>query len=217
MERAPGSPTVVGVLALQGASGLHVEVLEGLGAVAVEVRTPADLDLVDALIIPGGESTTISKLLDLNGLFEPVQHRLAHGMAALGTCAGMILLAASILDGRDDQRSFDAIDIDVRRNAFGRQIDSFEADLPVQGLDRPLHAVFIRAPLVERVGAGVEVLARVDGRAVCCRQGAVMVSSFHPELSADTRIHRMFLSSVGAAAKTEADRSHSRTEVREGN
>ena len=217
VERAPGSPTVVGVLALQGASGLHVEVLEGLGAVAVEVRTPADLDLVDALIIPGGESTTISKLLDLNGLFEPVQHRLAHGMAALGTCAGMILLAASILDGRDDQRSFDAIDIDVRRNAFGRQIDSFEADLPVQGLDRPLHAVFIRAPLVERVGAGVEVLARVDGRAVCCRQGAVMVSSFHPELSADTRIHRMFLASVSAATDTEVDRSDSRTEVREGN
>jgi 5'-phosphate synthase pdxT subunit len=111
----------------------------------------------------------------------------------------MILLASAILDGRDDQRSFGAIDIDVRRNAFGRQIDSFEADLPVRGLDRPLHAVFIRAPLVERVGPGVEVLATVDGRVVCCRQGPVMVSSFHPELSTDTRLHELFLASVEVA------------------
>ncbi len=212
VERSSGAP-VIGILALQGASGLHFEVLEGLGAMAAEVRTPADLDGVDALVIPGGESTTISKLLELNGLFEPLRQRLADGLPALGTCAGMILLAEAILDGRDDQRSFGAIDIDVRRNAFGRQIDSFEADLAVRGLDGPLHAVFIRAPLVERVGDGVEVLATVDDRAVCCRQGPVMVSSFHPELSTDTRLHELFLASVGAVAATRTYRS----EMREGN
>ncbi|HEY5155765.1 MAG TPA: pyridoxal 5'-phosphate synthase glutaminase subunit PdxT [Acidimicrobiales bacterium] len=190
---------VIGVLALQGASGLHLEVLQGLGVAAAEVRTPAELAEVDALVIPGGESTTISKLLDLNGLFGPIRERLDAGMPALGTCAGMILLASAILDGRDDQRCFGAIDIDVRRNAFGRQVDSFEADLPVEVLDRPLHAVFIRAPLVERVGDGVEVLATVDGRAVWCRQGAVMVSSFHPELWSDARLHELFLASVQAA------------------
>ena len=117
-------------------------------------------------------------------------------MPALGTCAGMILLAEAIIDGRSDQRPLAAIDIDVRRNAFGRQIDSFEADLPITGLDEPLHAVFIRAPLVERVGASVEVLATVDGRPVCCRQGAVMVSSFHPELSDDARLHELFVRRV---------------------
>jgi 5'-phosphate synthase pdxT subunit len=206
MGASPLAP-LVGVLALQGASGLHLDVLRGLGVRAVEVRTPAELVEVDALVIPGGESTTISKLLDLNGLFDPLQRRLAEGLPALGTCAGMILLAATILDGRDDQRPLGAIDIDVRRNAFGRQIDSFEADLPLQGLDAPLHAVFIRAPLVERVGVGVEVLATVDDRAVCCRQGAVMVSSFHPELSSDTRLHKLFLTSVRAVAATGTERS----------
>ena len=195
----PASPTtspVVGVLALQGASGLHVEMLQRIGVEARTVRTAAELDAVDALVIPGGESTTISKLLDANELFEPLRERLDSGMPALGTCAGMILLADAIIDGRADQRPLAAIDIDVRRNAFGRQIDSFEADLPVTGLDHPLHAVFIRAPLVERVGAGVDVLASVDGRPVCCREGAVMVSSFHPELSDDPRLHELFLSHV---------------------
>jgi 5'-phosphate synthase pdxT subunit len=187
------NPLVVGVLALQGASDLHVQMLARLGVEARRVRTEAELDSVDALVIPGGESTTISKLLDANELFEPLRRRLDSGMPALGTCAGMILLADAIIDGRADQRPLAAIDIDVRRNAFGRQIDSFEADLPVGGLDEPLHAVFIRAPLVERVGADVEVLATVDGRPVCCREGSVMVSSFHPELSDDPRLHQLFL------------------------
>jgi len=193
------SPATVGVLALQGASGLHIEVLSRLGARALEVRTAADLDEVDGLVIPGGESTTISRLLEVNELFEPISKRLADGMPAFGTCAGMILLATTIIDGRLDQRGLGAIDIDVRRNAFGRQIDSFEADLPVVGLEGPLHAVFIRAPLVERVGNDVEVLAAVEGRAVCCRQGAVMVTSFHPELSPDTRLHELFLAAMAVA------------------
>jgi len=192
------SPAMVGVLALQGASALHIEVLTRLGVAAREVRTAADLDAVDALVVPGGESTTMSRLLEVNDLFEPLRKRLDSGMPALGTCAGMILLASAILDGRPDQRSLGAIDIDVRRNAFGRQIDSFEADLPVAGLDDPLHAVFIRAPLVERVGAGVEVLATVDGRAVCCRQGPVVVASFHPELAGDPRLHQLFLATAAA-------------------
>jgi len=190
-------PTV-GVLALQGASGLHLEVLTRLGVAAREVRTTAELDAVDALVIPGGESTTMSRLLEVNQLFDPLRERLDSGMPALGTCAGMILLASAILDGRPDQRPLGAIDIDVRRNAFGRQIDSFEADLPVVGLDSPLHAVFIRAPLVERVGDAVEVLATVEDRPVCCRQGPVMVSSFHPELSDDHRLHELFLATVAA-------------------
>ncbi len=189
---------LVGVLSLQGASELHRELLRDLGVASTEVRTAAELDEVDALIIPGGESTTISKLVEAAALFDPIRGRLDDGMAALGTCAGMILLADDIIDGRPDQRSFGAIDIAVRRNAFGRQIDSFETDLDVDGLDAPLHAVFIRAPVVERVGDGVEVLATVDGRAVCCRQGPLLVSSFHPELSGDRRLHELFLSTVDA-------------------
>ena len=186
----------IGVLALQGDTREHLAALREAGAEASTVRRHGELDAVDALVIPGGESTTISKLLDANELFGPLRERLDSGMPALGTCAGMILLADAIIDGRADQRPLAAIDIDVRRNAFGRQIDSFEADLPVIGLDHPLHAVFIRAPLVERVGAGVDVLAAVDGRPVCCREGAVMVSSFHPELSDDPRLHELFLSHV---------------------
>ncbi|NCY17455.1 MAG: pyridoxal 5'-phosphate synthase glutaminase subunit PdxT [Actinobacteria bacterium] len=191
---------VIGILALQGAVELHARAVSRLGLEPVEVRTPAQLDTVDALILPGGESSTISKLLVINGLLEPLQARLDDGMAALGTCAGMILLATGVLDGRADQRSFAAIDIDVRRNAFGRQNDSFETDLPVSGIDGPdLHAVFIRAPIVERVGPGVEVLAIIDDeRAVACRQGPVIVTSFHPELSADLRVHELFLSGVAA-------------------
>jgi 5'-phosphate synthase pdxT subunit len=192
----------IGVLALQGASGLHVEALARLGVVAVEVRTAAELGDVDALVVPGGESTTMSRLLDVNELFEPLKARLDAGMPALGTCAGMILLASTILDGRPDQRPLGAIDIAVRRNAFGRQIDSFEADLPVVGLDAPLHAVFIRAPLVDEVGADVEVLASVEGRPVCCRQGPVMVSSFHPELSEDVRLHELFLATVATVSES---------------
>lgn len=164
------------------------------------VRTPTQLDTVDALILPGGESSAMSKLLVLNGLFDPLQIRLHDGMPALGTCAGMILLAAGVLDGRADQRSFAAIDIDVRRNAFGRQNDSFETELELPEIGEvPIHAVFIRAPVVERTGAEVEVLATIDGdRPVACRQGAVIVTSFHPELADDLRVHELFLAGVAA-------------------
>jgi 5'-phosphate synthase pdxT subunit len=193
-------PARIGILAVQGAVDLHVRAFGRLGLGAVEVRTPDDLAGVDALVLPGGESTTMSKLLDATGLFDPLAERLRTGMPALGTCAGMILLAAAVLDGRDDQRCFGAIDIDVRRNAFGRQVDSFETDLHVAGFDEaPVHAVFIRAPVVERVGAAVTVLARIDGRPVACRQDAVVVTSFHPELSPDLRIHELFVRSVTAA------------------
>ena len=183
----------VGVLALQGAFARHSEVLIGLGAVPLEVRTPGDLDAVDAMGVPGGESTTMSMLLDSSGLRPSLAERLADGLPVLGTCAGMILLAVRVTDGRDDQRSFGAIDIDVRRNGYGRQVDSFEDQLSVTGLDGPFHGVFIRAPVVERIGSDVEVLATVDGVPVLCREGAVLVSSFHPEMSGDGRIHERFL------------------------
>ncbi len=188
---------VVGVLALQGDVREHAVALRALGAEPLEVRTPAQLDQVDALILPGGESTTISMLLESSGLFAPVAERLAGGMPALGTCAGMILLGREVLDGRSDQRCFGALDIAVQRNAFGRQVDSFEADLAVEGVDGPpVHAVFIRAPVVERVGDDVDVLAAVDGRPVLCRQGPVLAAAFHPELGDDPRLHELFLSEV---------------------
>lgn len=196
MDRRGSNSTRVGVLALQGAVELHRHALARLGVESLEVRTPEQLEQVDALVIPGGESSTMSKLLLLNGLREPLGARLGAGMPAFGTCAGMIVLADEILDGRADQISFGAIDIAVRRNAFGRQIDSFETDLSVVGLDEsPVHAVFIRAPVVERVGPEVEILAAVDeGRPVACRQGRVLVTSFHPELGDDLRLHELFLS-----------------------
>jgi pyridoxal 5'-phosphate synthase pdxT subunit len=187
----------VGVLALQGAYAAHAACLGSLGAEAREVRTPADLAEVDALVLPGGESTTMSMLLASAELFEPLAERLADGLPALGTCAGMILLGAEILDGRADQRNFGAVDISVRRNAFGRQVDSFEADLAVDDLEGgPFRAVFIRAPFVERAGPDVEVLATVDGHPVLCRQGAVTVAAFHPELSHDLRLHDHFLKGI---------------------
>ena len=189
----------VGVLALQGAFARHIQVLGGLGAATTEVRTTEDLLEVDALVLPGGESTTMSMLLDSSGLHDAVADRITNGMPVLGTCAGMILLARHVADGRPDQRSFAAIDIDVLRNGYGRQVDSFEADLEVTGLDEPFHGVFIRAPVVEWVGDGVEVLGTVDGRPVLCRQGAVVVASFHPEMSGDGRIHRRFLDTAFAA------------------
>ncbi|WP_334143112.1 pyridoxal 5'-phosphate synthase glutaminase subunit PdxT [Rhabdothermincola sp.] len=185
----------VGVLALQGAFALHTRALERLGVAVVEVRTREDLLGVDALVLPGGESTAISKLLEANDLFDAIGSRLAGGMPALGTCAGMILLANDVLDGRADQRSFGALDIAVRRNAFGRQVDSFEAEVHVAAIgDQPFHGVFIRAPYVEWSGPGVEVLGVIDGRPVVCRQGPVLATAFHPELSDDLRIHELFLS-----------------------
>ena len=184
----------VGVLALQGDVREHAAALVELGAEVVEVRTPEELAGISALVMPGGESTTMSLLLESNGLYDAIAARLAEGMPAFGTCAGMILLAREVLDGRDDQRFFGAIDISVRRNAFGRQRDSFETTLAVAGLTgEPIDAVFIRAPFVERAGRGVEVLADVDGHPVLCREGPVLVAAFHPELSADLRIHELFL------------------------
>jgi 5'-phosphate synthase pdxT subunit len=186
----------VGVLALQGAFAAHSHVLADLGAHPLEVRDPADLATVDGLVMPGGESTTMSLLLETSGLFDPLAERIADGMPVLGTCAGMILLSRDALDGRPDQRTFGAIDITVRRNGYGRQRDSFETDLEVAGLDTPFHAVFIRAPVVERAGDAVEVDATVDGHPVLCRQGPIIVAAFHPELSGDSRIHERFLQEV---------------------
>ena len=183
---------VVGVLALQGAFEAHQHVLHDLGVETVQVRTPAELELVDALVMPGGESTTMSHLLVTSGLFESIDARLKQGMPVFGTCAGMILLAKGVLDGRSDQKSFGAIDIDVKRNAYGRQIDSFETDIEVDGLVEDFHAVFIRAPQIARCGEGVTVLARHGQDIVLARQGSVMVASFHPELTSDTRIHSLF-------------------------
>jgi 5'-phosphate synthase pdxT subunit len=188
----------VGVLALQGAFAAHAGALSALGAEPVLVKTDGQLSAVDALILPGGESTTMSMLLESSGLFEPLAERLAAGLPTLGTCAGMILLGSEILDGRADQRCFGAIDISVRRNAFGRQVDSFEADLDVPDLaGGPFRAVFIRAPFVERAGPDVEVLVTVGEHPVLCRQGAVTVAAFHPELSDDLRFHERFLKEMG--------------------
>ena len=190
---------VVGVLALQGAFEAHQHVLGRLGFETVQVRTPSDLKLVGALVMPGGESTTMSHLLLTSGLFESIDTRLKQGMPVFGTCAGMILLAKDVLDGRSDQKSFGAIDIDVKRNAYGRQIDSFETDIAVDGFVDDFHAVFIRAPQIARCGEGVTVLARHGQDVVLARQGSVMVSSFHPELASDVRIHSLFTDSLQEA------------------
>ena len=196
----------VGVLALQGAFARHVEMLQDLGIAAVEVRTVAQLEDVDAMVLPGGESTTISMLLERSGLFDPLAERLADGMPALGTCAGAILLSSEILDGRSDQRCFGVLPMKVRRNGYGRQVDSFEADLAIStpggsGGEHgsgapPLRVAFIRAPRIVEVGPGVEVLAEVEGDPVLCRHGSVLASTFHPELGDDPRVHEIFLSRV---------------------
>lgn len=192
---------LIGVLALQGAFASHAERLAELGVATREVRVPADLDGVGALVMPGGESTTMSKLLVSSGLFDAIAERIAAGLPVLGTCAGMILLAAEVHDGRHDQRSFGAIDITVRRNGYGRQLDSFETELTVVELDGPpFHGVFIRAPKVERVGEGVEVLAEHEGVPVLLRHGAITVASFHPELAGDHRLHAQFLNRLTATA-----------------
>ena len=188
--------SVIGVLALQGAFESHQQRLTELGALTRQVRTPHDLLGVDALVMPGGESTTMSKLLVTSGLFDPIADRIAAGMPVFGTCAGMILLATEIIDGRPDQRSFGAIDITVQRNGYGRQLDSFETELHVPGVSGgPFHGVFIRAPKVVRVGADVEVLAAHDGVPVLLRRGPITVASFHPELAGDHRLHAQFLTS----------------------
>jgi 5'-phosphate synthase pdxT subunit len=182
----------VGVLALQGAFAAHSDCLTSIGVQSIEVRNPEQLSSVDALLMPGGESSTMSQLLESSGLFDPISSRIADGMPVFGTCAGMILLASEILDGRSDQRNFSAIDISVRRNAFGRQVDSFEATINSSVGD--FHGVFIRAPRIERVGDDVEILGSIDGEPVLVRQGNVLAASFHPELSNDARLHEYFVS-----------------------
>ncbi|WP_048725063.1 pyridoxal 5'-phosphate synthase glutaminase subunit PdxT [Kytococcus sedentarius] len=191
----------IGVLALQGDVAEHARALENSGARVSLVRRQDELARVDGLVIPGGESTTMSKLLVSFDLFDALGERIAAGMPVYGTCAGMIMLASTVLDGRDDQRCFGALDMVVRRNAFGRQIDSYEEDLDVEGIEEgPFHAVFIRAPWVESVGGGVEVIARAgnrsDGPIVAVRRGAVMATSFHPEVGGDDRMHGLFVDMV---------------------
>ncbi len=182
----------IGVLALQGAFAAHSDCLASIGVQSVEVRTPEQLNSVDALLMPGGESSTMSQLLESSGLFDPISTRIADGMPVFGTCAGMILLASEILDGRSDQRSFSAIDISVRRNAFGRQVDSFESAIKSSVGD--FQGIFIRAPRIERVGDEVEVLGSINNEPVLVRQGNVLAASFHPELSNDARLHEYFVS-----------------------
>lgn len=186
----------VGVLALQGAFSAHERSLARLGVPTRQVRLPRDLAEVDALVMPGGESTTMSQLLESSGLFEAIASRIDGGMPVLGTCAGVILLASTILDGRPDQLSFGALPITVRRNGYGRQIDSFEAEVPVVGLDSPFTAVFIRAPIIEDVPAGVDVLATHNGRPVAVAVGSVIGATFHPELTDDPRFHGVFVDRV---------------------
>jgi 5'-phosphate synthase pdxT subunit len=187
----------VGVLALQGDVREHRRALMSAGADVVAVRRPAELDDLDGIVLPGGESTTMGKLLTTFELLEPLRKALADGLAAYGSCAGMILLADRVLDGTSDQVGLGGLDVTVRRNAFGRQIDSFEADLAFAGIDgEPMHAVFIRAPWVEAAGPDVEVLASAADRIVAVRQGQLLATSFHPELTGDPRVHQLFVSMV---------------------
>ncbi len=189
----------VGVLALQGDVREHVAVLEALGAAVSLVRTPAQLAAVDGLVLPGGESSVIDKLSRAFQVREPIRARIAAGMPVYGTCAGLILLADRILDGLPTQLPFGGLDIDVRRNAFGSQVDSFEAELAVPALgEEPVHATFIRAPAVERLGDDVDELASVDGRVVAVEQGPLLGTAFHPEVGGELRFHRRFLDRVSA-------------------
>jgi 5'-phosphate synthase pdxT subunit len=191
------------VLALQGDTREHLAALREAGAEAMPVRRRAEIDEVDGLVIPGGESTTMSHLLLEFDLLEPLRARLADGLPAYGACAGMILLASEILDAGTKGREalpLRAIDITVRRNAFGRQVDSFEGDVDFAGLDTPVRAVFIRAPWVERVGDGVQVLARAAGHAVAVRQGTALATAFHPEMTGDRRVHQLFVDIVRGVA-----------------
>ncbi|MDW4572544.1 pyridoxal 5'-phosphate synthase glutaminase subunit PdxT [Microbacterium sp. M3] len=193
----------VGVLALQGDVREHVRVLTDLGAEAVTVRRPEELSAVDGLVLPGGESSVIDKLARAFGMRDPIRDAIAGGLPVYGTCAGLILLADRIVDGIRDQQTFGGLDVTVRRNAFGSQVDSFEVDLDVPALaGAPVHAVFIRAPLVEQAGDGVEQLATLDdGRVVAVRQGALLGTSFHPEVTGEHRFHALFLDMVRQRAR----------------
>lgn len=183
--------TLVGVLALQGDVREHADAVEAIGATWKPVRRPEDLEGIDALIIPGGESTTIGKLAEIYGLIDPLRAAISGGLPTLGTCAGMIFLGAAVTGGAQPQLG--VLDVIIERNAFGRQNESFEANLDVAGLDQPFRAVFIRAPWVAKVGGGVEVVAMVDEHPVMVRQGNILAVSFHPELTGDPRIHTMLL------------------------
>jgi 5'-phosphate synthase pdxT subunit len=200
----PQRPARIGVLAVQGAVREHVSAIREIGAEPVEVRLPRDLVDLDALILPGGESTTMRRLLDTYGLREPIAALVRAGAPMLGTCAGMILLADRLAD--DEAPYFAMLDLEVRRNGYGRQLDSFEAELDTPSLgEPPLHGVFIRAPLVVDVGPDVEVLARdPDGNPVAVRQGRVLATAFHPELTGDRRLHRLLLQMVGEEARRPA-------------
>jgi 5'-phosphate synthase pdxT subunit len=200
--------TTIGVFALQGDVREHLRTLADLGVHAIGVRRPAELEDCDGLVIPGGESTTMAKLARTFELFDPLQKRIRAGMPTFGTCAGMIMLADRVEDGTADQETLGGLDITVRRNAFGRQVDSFEGELDFAGLADPVHAVFIRAPWVEQAGPDVEVLARASGgeaagRIVAVRQGHIMATSFHPEVDSDGRIHQLFVDLVSTGSTAE--------------
>jgi 5'-phosphate synthase pdxT subunit len=188
----------VGILALQGDVREHAASLERIGAEPLLVRTPEDLAAVVALVIPGGESTTIGKLVDRYGLAGPLTSRIEGGMPVLGTCAGMILLASGTTSAQP-QHQLGVLDVTVERNAFGRQVDSFEVAVDVKGFDEPVWGVFIRAPRVAEIGPGVDVLAEIDGRPVMVRQGSIVATSFHPELTGDDRLHTLILEMAGEA------------------
>lgn len=194
--RSVAGSVKIGVLALQGAFREHIYALEALDVGAVAVRKPEQLDELAGLIIPGGESTAIAKLMEAYSFYEPIALRHSQGMAVWGTCAGAILLARDVVDGLLDQRPLALMDIAIRRNAYGRQIDSFEADLDVAHLGGPFRGIFIRAPWIESVGDGVEVLAEHDGHIVAARDGRLMAATFHPELTGDPRMHRYFVEKV---------------------
>jgi len=195
-----GSVTTIGVLALQGAFREHIMSFEALGVSALAVRKPEQLDGCSGLVIPGGESTAIAKLMVTYGFYEPIRRRFADGMAVWGTCAGAILIAKDIVDGLPDQEPLALMDVAVRRNAYGRQIDSFEADLDFDDLDEPFRGVFIRAPWIESLGEGAVALATHDGHIVAAREERLLATTFHPELTGDPRVHRYFVESVVRSA-----------------
>ncbi len=186
----------IGVLALQGAFDAHVQHLNALEVDVRLIKTEADLEEIDGLIIPGGESTTMSNLLVASGLGQTLTQKIDDGFPIFGTCAGMIMMANSIIDGRPDQIVLNAMDIEVRRNGYGRQNDSFEQDIDVESFEVPFHALFIRAPIIEKIANDVEVLSTVNGHPVLVRQGKALASSFHPELVSDLRVHKIFLSMI---------------------